>query len=102
MEWSNGPYSDPAHRTSGSWTYCRPAGTFRVLVAFVDYGNTGTVKADALAQVPTVAAWLNGLYTGFATSQGLTAPPMRIQADAVYVDSPPDRGELLTAVQITR
>ena len=101
VEWSTGPYSDPAHRSStGSFSYCRPAGTFRVLVAFVDYGNTGTVKADALAKVPVVVSWLNGLYTSFATGHGLSSAPMRIQADAAYIDSPPTPGELLTASQI--
>jgi hypothetical protein len=101
VEWSNGPYSDPAHRSAtDAYAYCRPAGTYRVLVVFVDYGNTGTVKADALAKVPVVAAWLNGLYSNFATSQGFASPPMKIEADAAYVDSPPASGELLTGQQI--
>jgi hypothetical protein len=101
VEWSTGPYADPAHRTTnGSYTYCRPAGDYRVLVVFVDYGNTGTQKADALARVPVVVTWLNGLYSSFAASHGFSAPAMSIQADATYVDSPPTPGELLTAAQI--
>jgi hypothetical protein len=101
VEWSNGEYAEPAHRsTTGSYAYCKPAGTYRVLVAFVDYGNTGTVKADALSNVPVVVTWLNGLYADFATSHGSSAPLMRIQADAAYIDSPPNRGELLTAGQL--
>jgi hypothetical protein len=101
VEWSNGPYTDPAHRSkTGMYTYCRPAGTYRVLVVFVDYGNTGTVKQDALAEVPVVVAWLDGLYADFATGQGFSSAPMRVEADAAYVDSPPAPGELLTAQQI--
>jgi hypothetical protein len=101
VEWSNGPYADPAHRsTTGAYTYCRPAGTYRVLVVFVDYGNTGTVKQDALANVPVVVAWLNGLYASFATSHGSSSAPMRIEADAAYLGSPPVPGQLLTAQQI--
>lgn len=101
VEWSNGPYADPTHRsTTGSYTYCRPAGTVRVLVVFVDYGNTGTVKEDALAKVPGTVSWLNGLYAAFATSQGLAAPLLRVEADATYIGSPPAPGELLTAAQI--
>ncbi|MGA3058076.1 MAG: hypothetical protein ABSE70_08615 [Candidatus Limnocylindrales bacterium] len=101
VEWSNGPYADPAHRsTTGAYTYCRPAGTYRVLVVFVDYGNTGTVKQDALAKVPVVVAWLNGLYADFATGQGFSSAPMRIEADAAYLGSPPVSGELLTGQQI--
>jgi hypothetical protein len=101
VEWSNGPYADPAHRsTTGAYTYCRPAGTYKVLVVFVDYKNTGTAKQNALATVPGVVAWLNGQYTAFAVSQGFSSAPMRIDADAAYVDSPPAPGELLTRQQI--
>jgi hypothetical protein len=101
VEWSNGPYSDPTHRSAtGAYTYCRPAGTYRVLIVFVDYGNTGVVKTDALAKVPVVVTWLNGLYANFAASQGFSTAPMRIQADAMYVNSPPAAGALLTAQQV--
>lgn len=99
VEWATGPYSDPAHRRSDVYT-CRPAGAFKVLVVFVDYGNTGTVKADALAQVPVVATWLNGLYKAFATSQGFSSALMSVQADAAWVASPPAVNQLLTAAQI--
>jgi hypothetical protein len=101
VEWSNGPYADPAHRSkTGAYTYCRPAGTYRVLVVFVDYGNSGVVKSDALAQVPVVVAWLNGLYANFATGQGFSSAPMRVEADAAYINSPPAPGQLLTGQQI--
>ena len=99
VEWSNGPYSDPAHRSSQVFM-CRPAGNFKVLVVFVDYGNTGTVKNDALAQVPVVVAWLNGLYTDFAKSQGFSSALMQVKADAAWVASPPAVNALLTAPQI--
>jgi hypothetical protein len=99
VEWATGPYSDPAHRRSDVYM-CRPAGAFKVLVVFVDYGNTGTVKADTLAQVPVVVTWLNGLYKGFATSQGFSSPLMSVQADAAWVASPPAVNQLLTAAQI--
>jgi len=99
VEWANQPYSDPAHRSSDVYM-CRPAGAFKVLVVFVDYGNTGTVKADALAQVPVVATWLNGLYKAFATSQGFSSALMSVQADAAWVASPPALNQLLTAAQI--
>jgi hypothetical protein len=99
--WSNGDYSDPAHRLSGGkWILCRPSGTFRVLTVFVDYGNTGIVRDAALAKVLVVVDWLNGLYAAFAASQGLSAPLMRVEADAAYVSPPPAPGEFLTADQI--
>ncbi len=99
--WSNSDYSDPAHRKGGDkWVICRPSGTFRVLTVFVDYGNTGTDRAAALAQVPMVVDWLNGLYTNFSISQGQTEPLMRVEADAAYVSPPPAPGEFLTVDQI--
>jgi hypothetical protein len=101
VEWSGGPYADPAHRpTSDVYYFCRPAGTYRVLVVFVDYGNTGTAKSDALAQVPVVVTWLNGLYADYAVSQGFSSTPMKVEAEAGYVASPPAPGKLLTAAQI--
>jgi len=101
-EWADGTYADPAHQRNGGAnpTWCRPAGHYRVLVVFVDYKNTGTVKSDALAQVPVVTDWLNGLYQSFATSGGNGTPPMTITSDAAYLDSPPTRGQLLTQAQI--
>ena len=99
VEWSNGPYSDPAHRSPNVYM-CRPAGNFKVLVVFVDYGNTGIARADALAAVPPVVAWLNGLYTSFATSHGFSASPMKVSADAAWVASPPVAKALLNAAQI--
>jgi hypothetical protein len=99
VEWSNGPYADTAHRSPDVYL-CRPLGNFKVLVVFVDYGNTGIVKADALAAVPPVVAWLNGMYTSFATSHGFSAPPMTVAADAAWVASPPVAKALLTAAQI--
>ena len=102
VEWANGPYADPAHRsTTGMYTYCRPAGNVRVLVVFVDYGNTGTTREAALAAVPVTVTWLNGLYTKFAVSQGFSSSPMHVEADAAWVASPPSAGDLLTAQQIT-
>jgi len=99
--WSTGDYTDPAHRASGDkLVYCRPSGIFRVLTVFVDYGNIGANRDETLAKVPVVVSWLNELYVAFATSQGLSAPLMRVEADAAYISPPPEQGEFLTAGQI--
>ncbi len=99
--WSTTAYSDPAHLLSGgNWVLCRPSGNFRVLTVFVDYGNIGANRDEVLAKVPGVVSWLNGLYTNFALSQGLSAPLMRVEADAAYVSPPPAPGEFLTADEI--
>ena len=99
--WSNAPYADPPHRTGGdNWVICRPVGTFRVLTIFVDYGNTGTDRSTALAKVPVVVDWLNGLYASFALSQGQSQPFMHVEADAAFVSPPPSPGNFLTAAQV--
>ena len=99
--WSNADYTDPAHKVNnGQFVICRPVGTFKVLTIFVDYGNIGANRDEILAKVPVVVSWLNGLYTNFATSQGLSAPLMTVQADAAYVSPPPAPGDFLTADQI--
>ena len=74
VEWANQTVlgSGPPHDRMS--TLCRPAGAFKVLVVFVDYGNTGIVKADALAQVPVVATWLNGLYKASPRARGSRRP----------------------------
>jgi hypothetical protein len=99
VEWANGPYSDPSHRNSDAF-WCRPAGNFKVLVVFVDYGNTGISRTDALAQVPVVATWLNGVYRDFATRNASSSALMQVAADAAWVASPPQRDALLTSAQI--
>jgi len=88
--WSIGDYTDPAYRASGdNVVYCRPSGIFRVLTVFVEYGNIGANRDETLAKVQAVVSWLNELYADFATSQGLSAPLMRVEADAAYLSPPP-------------
>ncbi len=99
--WSNSEFSDPAHRVdTTSFVLCRPVGTFRVLTVFVDYGNTGTDRNSALAEVPVVVNWLNGLYAQFAQAQGQSAPFMTVVADAAFISPPPAPGEFLTRSQV--
>jgi hypothetical protein len=99
VEWENLPYADRSHLAPDAFA-CRPSGAFKVLVVFVDYGNTDIVRDDALPKVPIVVNWLNGLYTNFATSHGSKSALMSVQADATWVASPPTRNALLTATQI--
>jgi hypothetical protein len=95
------PYSDPAHRiNNSSFTLCRPAGNYKILVVYVDYGNLTVDKADALTQVPIFATWTDQLYNDFARSQGFSASPLSIQADGAWIATPPSPGALLTRAQI--
>jgi hypothetical protein len=82
------------------FTICRPAGDYKILVVFVDYGNLQIDKAEALAQVPVYANWTNELYDNFARSQGFQTSPLHIKADAAWISPPPAPGELLTSHEI--
>ncbi len=95
------PYSDPAHRVNNSsFILCRPAGHYKILVVYVDYGNLTVDKSNALAQVPIFANWTNELYTKFAKTHGFSSSPLSIEADAAWISSPPSPGNLLTSAQI--
>lgn len=94
-------YADPIHRSSqNGYILCRPAGNYKILVVFVDYGNAGANKADVLAQVGPITAWTNQLYDDYAHTQGFTTSPLHIQADGVYLSPPPAPGQMLTTAQI--
>jgi hypothetical protein len=97
---SGGPYADPAHRSSSTnYTFCRPSGDLKILVAFVDYGNIEFDRGAAVADVSRVADWMNQLYDKFALSQGFDSALLRISAQGVYL-TVPTRGQLLTAQQV--
>ena len=94
------PYADPNHMSpSNAYTLCRPSGDYKVLVAFVDYGNVTINKDDAIAQVPIMANWMNQFYDNYAHSQGFKSAPMHISAQGVYLPVP-TRGEVLTKAQV--
>jgi hypothetical protein len=100
-ELSPADYSSAGHRlTSTAYTLCRPAGNYKILVVYVDYGNLTVDKADALAQVPSFANWTDQLYDNFAVRQGFAASPLHIQAEGAWIAPPPSPGNLLTSTQI--
>jgi hypothetical protein len=101
-ELSPGEYADPAHRSSRLYyVYCKPAGLYRVLILFVDYGNvSGVDQKAALAQVPLMADWLNQQYTNFAISQGFASAPMQVEVAGAFVAAPPSPGNLLRVDEI--
>jgi hypothetical protein len=98
-ERSGGPYTDPAHPSrGGGYTYCRPAGTYKILVVFVDYGTFSVNRTEVLAEVAPMAAWLNSMYDRYATSQGFASSPLHITADGAYMTVPSTPRVLTTAL----
>jgi hypothetical protein len=97
---SGGGYTDLAHMSSSTgYTFVLPSGDFKILVAYVDYGNVPFDREAATADVPTVADWMNQLYDKFALSQGFDSAPMRISARGVYLKVP-RRGQLVSAQEV--
>ena len=96
-----GSYSAPLNQpvTEGSPT-CRPAGTYRILVVFVDYGNTGLSREAALNTLQTGAAAINAQYADFAKQHGLAAPILQLQVTGAYVSPPPSPGKTITIEQV--
>jgi len=88
------PYAD---HTSDQDVYvlCRPAGVYRVLVVFVDYGNLDITPDEALSTVPVGVEAANRRYAA------LSQPPiLTIEAVGAYVASPPVPGQFLMMDQI--
>ena len=79
---------------------CRPAGTYRILVVFVDYGNTGISRDTALNTLQTGAAAINAQYVDFAKQHGLATPILQLQVTGAYVSPAPAPGKLITIAQV--
>ncbi len=95
------PYADAQQRSPKDvFTICRPAGRYKILVVFVDYGNLGLDRNTVLGLVPVYTGWTNQLYTKFAKSQGFASSPLSIEAQAAWISPPPAPGRLLTNAQI--
>ncbi len=95
------PYADPIHPSNKDvFTICRPAGQYKILVVFVDYGNLALNQAEVRQETQSISAWTNQLYDNFAVSQGFASSPLHIQTDSVWIAPPPSPGNLLTLAQI--
>jgi hypothetical protein len=77
---------------SGGASNCRPAGHYRLLVAFVDYGNTGITQEQAFAAVAPAVERTNQDYAAHAAALGLAEPPLQIEAVPVWISPPPNPG----------
>lgn len=91
------PLNQPA--TEGSPT-CRPAGKYRILVVFVDYGNTGISREMALNSLQTGTAAINAQYADFAKQHSLATPILQLQVTGAYVSLHPVPGKLITIEQV--
>jgi hypothetical protein len=90
-------YASAAQKSSQLYSVlCKPAGPYKILIEFVDYGNVqGVNKADLITQVSTMINWVNQVYTNFSKSQGFSNSPVVLSGTGVYIPSPPVSGDLV-------
>jgi hypothetical protein len=89
------------HLDSGENGFCRPAGTYSMLVVFVDYGNTGV---DINLGPGAMEAWrqhANQVWAEYSSAIGLAEPVLQIDPmETAIVSAPPVPGQPLTAEQV--
>ena len=79
---------------------CRPAGDYRMLVVFVDYGNLGITREDAFAALKQAQDKQNGLNAQYSKDLGLTTPILQVETTAAFISLPPQPGKMLTRDEI--
>jgi hypothetical protein len=81
---------------------CRPSGTIRMLVVFVDYGNLAVTRSEALATLRGVGSRLNTIYSDLSRGGGASTPILQLQLTGAFVSPPPVMPEGLLTPDIIR
>ena len=80
---------------------CWPAGTYSLLVVFLDWGNLGVTREEALAALEQATTGVNAAYAASATQAGLSQPIFALRTTGVVVSPVPDiPGHLLARSQV--
>ncbi len=88
-------YSDPGAQTSlikpgdKPIPMCRPSGTVKLLVVFVDYQNLGVTQQEAFDALSQTVSQINGKYFEASQAAGVQNPLLKLQATPAYISSPP-------------
>ena len=88
------------HTEAGLATICRPTGNLKMLVVFVDYGNTGITQDQAFAALAVAQTRSADWHEAYAASHALSAPLLQVNTTPAFVSASPTPGEFLTAAQI--
>jgi hypothetical protein len=81
---------------------CRPSGTIRMLIVFVDYGNLGVTQSEAFDTLNRVGSRLNTVYSEVSRAGGVSTPILQLQITGAFMSPPPDMPELLLTPDIIR
>jgi hypothetical protein len=68
---------------------CRPAGTLKILVAFVDYQNLGVTKDQELTALDKATSALNEKFAELSTAGGAASPILQLQTTGVFLSPAP-------------
>ncbi len=80
---------------------CWPAGTYSMLVVFLDWGNLDVTREEALGALEQATAAVNAAYDASATQAGLSQSIFALRTTGVVVSPVPDiPGHLLTRAQV--
>jgi hypothetical protein len=82
------------HSTPDYYPLCRPAGSYRMLVVFVDYGNTGITRQEALQTLATANEAFNRFYLEQSNAAGVSTPLLQIEATGAFLDKPTSAGKV--------
>ncbi len=93
----------PVGAKLGDTVYLRPAGTYRMLVVFVDYGNLGVGRASVQEALARATADVNAMFADRSRAVGLSKPILRIDTEARFIAPPAgfkDTDYLLRVAQV--
>jgi hypothetical protein len=68
-----------------AFTACRPAGNYRLLFVFLDYGNLGLTEVDVLTALTDATSDINELFTRVSAAAGEKSPILQMGTVGVVV-----------------
>ena len=94
-------FIDPNEK-AGSIHLCRPRGTIKLLVVFVDYQNLGVSQAEAFTALAQAVGQINGRYAEASRAVGVSTPILQIEATGAFIPPPPAMPNNLLTPDIVR
>lgn len=81
---------------------CRPSGTIKLLVVFVDYQNMGVTQQEAFDAMSQTTSLINEKYFEASQATGVQNPIMKLQTTVAFLNSPPSTpDQMLTPEMIS-
>ncbi len=86
-------YSDPSDPSSlikpedKPIPMCRPSGTIKLLVVFVDYQNLDVTQQEAIDSLTQTVGQINGKYVEASQAGGIQNPILKLQATGAFISS---------------